>query len=200
MEDEAMAFTNLESKQIHCKVLYVGAEGAGVTSNLQSILEHTKYAENRAYISREDEIDPFFEFLPLSMGRVADFDVRLHLYAMSIKKLYRSSIPVLLRGLDAIVYVLDSRLSKTLANIQLLEDLRNIFEDLGEDTKHLATVFQYNWRDHPEAMPVELLRAEFNPAMIADVESAAALGVGTMETLEILGGLLIDQLSQQHGK
>lgn len=195
-----MAFTNLESKQIHCKVLYVGAEGAGVTSNLQSILEQTKYAENRAYISREDEIDPFFEFLPLSMGAVAGFDVRLHLYTMSVKKLYRSSIPVLMRGLDAIVYVLDSRLSKTLENIQLLEDVKHLLADLGEDPKNLATVFQYNWRDHPEAMPLDLLRAEFNPTLIADVESAAASGVGTMETLEALGGLLIDQLSQQtHG-
>lgn len=195
-----MAFTNLESKQIHCKVLYVGAEGAGVTSNLQSILEQTKYAENRAYISREDEIDPFFEFLPLSMGAVAGFDVRLHLYTMSVKKLYRSSIPVLMRGLDAIVYVLDSRLSKTLENIQLLEDVKYLLADLGEDPKNLATVFQYNWRDHPEAMPLDLLRAEFNPTLIADVESAAASGVGTMETLEALGGLLIDQLSQQtHG-
>ena len=37
-----MAYANFETREIHCKVLYVGAKGSGKTENLKSIFHKTQ--------------------------------------------------------------------------------------------------------------------------------------------------------------
>ena len=68
-----MAFTNFDTKEINCKILYFGGVGSGKTENLHQILKMTSPDINSG-LMRFDKADQpvagLLEFLPISLGYV----------------------------------------------------------------------------------------------------------------------------------
>lgn len=192
-----MAFTNLEEKKIFCKVLYLGIPSAGISSNFQSIYRETAHKLNQSRLICQPEQPAFFEFLPIGMGDVLGFEFRLHLFSAPLQSLYQTSQSLLFKGVDAVVFVIDSRVSVFMENVQFLSDAPDIFSKHGSNLLTLPRVYQFNKRDHNEALPIEVLRSELNPGKLPDVEACAHKNLGTMECLVKVSGLLIDQLVKQ---
>ncbi|MCX6123955.1 MAG: gliding-motility protein MglA [Proteobacteria bacterium] len=191
-----MAFTNFESKEIHCKVIYFGAPGSGKTANLKSIFTSTSAEVQSGLIELQDEGGStlFFDFLPLSLGRIRDFHLKLHLFTIPLNSLYQTVPSVILKGVDGFVFVADSRVECMADNAEYLQRCRKIFLDEGFNVTELPRVIQYNKRDLPGAVPVEILRQELNPSGTLDFEAVATKGKGVVETLEGLARLMTKHL------
>jgi signal recognition particle receptor subunit beta len=193
-----MAFTNFESKEIHCKVIYFGAPSCGKTSNLRSIFRATSAEVQSGLLELQEEgsTTSYFDFLPLSLGRFKDFHLKLHLFTLPMNSLYQTVPSVILKGVDGIVFVADSRVESLAENFEYLQLCKKILMDEGYNFAELPRVFQYNKRDLPGAVSVSILRQELNPSSVPDFESIATKGDGVVETLEGLARLMTSRLEE----
>lgn len=194
-----MAFTNFDTREINCKVLYVGPRGAGKTANLRSIYTNTS-AEVKAGLMELDEGEGptrFFDFLPVSVGQLRDFHIKLHLFTLPENALYESVNTVLLKGVDGIVFVADSTMERMPDNIASLGRARDLLAEAGLNPADLPMVIQYNKRDVPDALDVDVMRQELNPANLPEHESIATRHAGTMETLQLMAKSVLRRLAFQ---
>jgi signal recognition particle receptor subunit beta len=191
-----MAYANFETREIHCKVLYLGAPGAGKTANLRSI-----YRRSSIRLTREpaefiaDNFAPY-EFIPLSLGQLKDFHVKLHVYTMPEHGLYPTFNMVLLKGIDGLVFVVDSCLSALQENLDSWQHTKELLTQEGINFSALPRVIQYNKRDHEEAIALDVLKQELNPNGLADIEAVATQHIGTLETIQKISGLILDELGK----
>ncbi|MBC7660301.1 MAG: gliding-motility protein MglA [Chitinophagaceae bacterium] len=191
-----MAYANFETREIHCKILYVGAKGSGKTENLKSIYHKTQVRLTHEPMTFEDKLNAPFEFIPLSIGQLKDFHVKLHIYTLPEHNLYPTFNMVVTRGIDGLVFVVDSSLSALQDNIDAWVKLKETLTQEGYNLSALPRVLQYNKRDEPDALTLEALRSEFNTHGLADVEAVATQHLGTMETVQKISGLVLDELGK----
>jgi signal recognition particle receptor subunit beta len=192
-----MAFTNFETKEINCKIVYFGPRAAGKTANLRSVYSQTS-AEVRSgllELGEQDGPTTFFDFLPISLGQVRDFHLKLHLFTLPANPLYESVASVVLRGLDGVVFVADSRIEALPENIEVWDSMRRIVTKEGYAFTDVPKVVQYNKRDIKDAVPIDILRSELNSVQAPEHEAIATQSIGTMETLQSMAKLVIKQLS-----
>jgi signal recognition particle receptor subunit beta len=191
-----LSFINYTSKEINCKLVYCGAGLGGKTINVQHIYEHTQ-DEGRGRLvtlSTENERTLFFDFLPLSVGEVRGYQTRFHLYTIPGQTFYELSRQFILKGVDGIVFVVDSQSERIEANIESYEQLKKSLEHQGYDIDKVPLVFQYNKRDLPGALSIEELERTFNPTHRPYIEAVASRGEGVMETLQNISQMIIRDL------
>jgi len=192
-----MAFTNFETKEINCKIIYFGPRGAGKTENLRSIYKNSS-ADVRNGLIELDEgqgATRFFDFLPLSMGQVRDFHLKLHLFTLPANPLYESVQSVILKGVDGFVFVADSRVEAMADNVDGMSAARRILAAQGYNVSDMPRVIQYNKRDLGDVLPLELLRQELNPGQLPDQKAIASQSIGTMETLQAMAKLVLKKIA-----
>ena len=155
-----MSFINYSSREINCKLVYYGPGLCGKTTNLQYIYAKTSPDAKGKMISlaTETERTLFFDFLPLSLGEIRGFKTRFHLYTVPGQVFYDASRKLILKGVDGVVFVVDSQIERMEANIESLDNLRTNLGEQGYDLDKLPYVIQYNKRDLPNAAPIEQLR------------------------------------------
>lgn len=192
-----MAFTNFDSKEINCKIVYFGCQGSGKTSNLRSIYSSTSQDIQSGLLEFEtDEYDKkFFDFLPVSLGHVNDFHIKLHLYTLPHNPLYETVVSTILKGIDGFVFVVDSRFDSMGDNIEAFLHAKRLLSEDGLNPNDLPSVIQYNKRDVQGAVSIEKLRQEFNPLNTADCESIATEDQGTMDTVQKMAKLVLKKLA-----
>ncbi len=190
-----MTFINHNTREINCKVVYYGCGLSGKTTNLQYIYDKTSESSRGKLISlsSENERTLFFDFLPLDAGEIRGFKTRFHLYTIPGQSFYEVSRQFILKGVDGIVFVIDSQRERLEANLESYESLEANLDSHGYDIKKIPLVFQYNKRDLPTAVPVVELSQTFNRLGAKEIEAVAAKGVGVFETLtEITKQILLD--------
>ena len=194
-----MAFTNFDTKEINCKILYLGSEGSGKSANLQKILEMISPEVKSGLLERRPgakQAQGLFEFLPISLGYVKDYHLKLHLYTLPQNSLYETVPSIILKGIDGFVFVADSTIEKLGANIASLEESKKILSTEGILPSAVPAVMQYNKRDLPSITPIEVMRAELNTARIPEVEASAHKGHGVMETLKLVSQQVIRNIAE----
>ena len=191
-----MSFVNPVSKEVNCKIVYVGTGLSGKTTNLQYIYENTQTdrAGKLVSLSTENERTLFFDFLPLSVGEVRGYKTRFHLYTIPGQTFYEVSRDFILKGVDGVVYVVDSDPGRLDANLEAWEQFQQALARQGYDLSRIPLVFQYNKRDLPDALSLEDLELTFNPAKKPYFEAVANRGHGVMETLENISQMVMDAL------
>jgi mutual gliding-motility protein MglA len=194
-----MAFTNFETKEINCKIIYFGPHGSGKTENLRSVYSNTSAEVRSGLLELEDGegSTQFFDFLPVSMGYVKDFHLKLHLFTLPTNSLYESVSSVILKGVDGFVFVADSRVESMVNNVEALKNAKRFLSEEGYNVAELPRVFQYNKRDLQDLLPVDVLRSELNPGGVSDHEAVATDSIGTMETLQTMAKSVINKISSQ---
>ena len=191
-----MAFTNYDTKEINCKILYFGPTRSGKTTSLQSIYSQTSDLDT-GVIEFEQQLGktPFFDFLPISLGYVKDFHLKLHLFTLPVQSLYQTVVSTILKGVDGFVYVADSSVSAMNDNIKTLEISRTLMKEEGANLSEIPIVLQYNKRDLEDAVPIAILQKELNPGQAQFFETVAHQSRGTVETLQGIGKQVIRKLS-----
>jgi signal recognition particle receptor subunit beta len=193
-----MSFINYSSREINCKIVYYGPGLCGKTTNLQYIYARTNPEAKGKMISlaTETERTLFFDFLPLSLGEIRGFKTRFHLYTVPGQVFYDASRKLILKGVDGVVFVVDSQIERMEANIESLDNLRYNLQEQGYDLDKLPYVVQYNKRDLPNVSPVEQLRELFNPDNVPEFEAVATTGFGVFNTLKAVAKLVLTELKR----
>jgi signal recognition particle receptor subunit beta len=191
-----VSFINRTSKEVNLKIIYCGTGLCGKTTNVQHIYEQTQPEQRGKLLklSAENERTLFFDFLPLSVGPMNGYKARFHLYTIPGQTFYDLSRQFILRGVDGVVFVVDSQSERMEANIESYEALEKSLEFQGYDINKLPLVFQYNKRDVMGAMPVRELEATFNPVKRPHFEAVASRGEGVMETLHSISQWIVSEL------
>ncbi len=191
-----MSFINYSTKEVNCKIVYVGTGLSGKTTNVQYIYEQTAQDLRGKFFAgnTENERTLFFDFLPLGVGDVRGYKTRFHLYTIPGQTFYEVSQQFILKGVDGVIFVVDSQAERMESNLESFEILTRNLERQGYDPNKLPLVFQYNKRDLPSALPVKELEQTFNPGRKPSFEAVASRGDGVMETLQSVTQWVIREL------
>jgi hypothetical protein len=98
-----------------------------------------------------------------------------------------------------VVFVADSQEPMLDANLDALANLRENLEANEIDAEQIPTVLQYNKRDLPNALSVDVLNERLNPRGWPHFEACAKSGVGVEETLKGVTGLVFRSLAAKYG-
>jgi signal recognition particle receptor subunit beta len=193
-----VSFINFAAREINCKVVYYGAGLGGKTTNLQWVFDQTAGKAGGKMISLATETDRtlFFDFLPLDLGTVRGFKTRFHLYTVPGQVFYDASRKLILRGVDGVVFVVDSQGERMDANLEALENLQENLKEHGYDFMKIPYVVQLNKRDLPSAMPVDELKKALVRKGEPVFEAIAFKGVGVFETLREVGRQVLTELKK----
>ncbi len=160
-----MSMINYASREINCKLVYYGPGLGGKTTNLEHVYQ--KVAPNTrgkmVSLATETERTLFFDFLPVDLGTIRGFKTRFHLYTVPGQVYYNASRKLILKGVDGVVFVADSQLERTEANIESMQNLYDNMAEYGYDLTKIPFVVQYNKRDLPNAAPIEEMQSQLNP-------------------------------------
>ena len=191
-----MAITNQIAKEMHCKIVYYGPSLGGKTTNLQWVYQKTSgqgQGELMAFNSNPERT-LFFDFLPLNVGEIHGQKIRFHLYTVPGQVVYEASRRLVMRNLDAVVFVADSQLERMDENIENMKNLERDLEYQGQNIRQIPLVIQYNKRDLPNIASVAELRAALNRYNAPDFEATASIGRGVLETLKTASKSIITTL------
>ncbi len=195
-----MAFINYSSREIQLKIVYYGAALCGKTTNLVTLHKQITHAQKGELVSLATDADRtlFFDFLSLNTKTLPGFTTRFQLYTVPGQAIYNTTRQLVLKGVDGIVFVVDSHWDKMADNV---ESFANLQENLIENHLSLVQipyVLQYNKRDIPNAAPVNYLEYTFNNRANRALafEGVAATGVGVLETLNAAARLLLAKYSK----
>jgi signal recognition particle receptor subunit beta len=191
-----VAIINEETNEIHLKILLVGAQGCGKTTNLQSLYKQTAgdLATRLFDLHGLANHNPFFDFLPLSLGKHQNYDVRAHLYTLPHHDLLPTMNQSLLAGADGAVFVVDSRISRLSANEDQYRRLKDSVRLAHKSFNDFSIVVQFNHRDDPNAIPVNALRIAFQIENSPSFEAVAVQDIGTVECLDSLTDMILNQM------
>jgi hypothetical protein len=110
---------------------------------------------------------------------------------------YNATRKLVLKGADAIVFVVDSEVGKLEENKESLTNLRANLAELGLSLDNIPWVIQYNKRDLPNVYTIEELNSEVNPGgRIPTFEAAATDGRGVFETFRGISHLLMEKVTR----
>ena len=192
-----MSLINYSTREINCKIVYYGPGLGGKTTNVQYVYSRVSPETKGRLVSLATEMDRtlFFDFLPLDLGPIKGFRTRFHLYTVPGQVYYDASRRLILRGVDGIIFVADSLISRFEANV---ESLYNLHENLAEHDLKLENVpfaLQYNKRDLKDIIPVADLQDEMNPQGYPAFEAIATQGVGVFDTLKSVSKMVLRKLA-----
>lgn len=192
-----MLFINYAAREINLKIVYYGPGLSGKTTNVKYIFAKTDPERRGALLRLETESDRtlFFDFLPLTVGKVGGFSVRFHLYSVPGQIFYAAARKLVMRGADAVIFVADSQAGRFEANIESLENMRADIAEHG--LEGVTCAVQYNKRDSPTALPVGELRAALNLDGLPEWEAVASEGTGVFDTLRGVTRLVMTRLRDQ---
>ncbi len=194
-----MAFFNYATMQMAAKVVYYGPGLCGKTTNLQYIYNKTAPRSRGEMVSLETESDRtlFFDLLPLEVGVIAGFRTRFQLYTVPGQVFYGETRRMVLKGVDGVVFVADSQIPVLDANLESLRDLEHNLSEMGLSLDQIPIVMQYNKRDLPSVLPVDVMQKALNPKGWPYVEASAIKGAGVFDTLKGISRLTLAQLTSK---
>jgi mutual gliding-motility protein MglA len=181
-----VALTNQIAKEIHCKIVYYGPSLGGKTTNVQWIYEKTSgqsKSEMMAFNSNPERT-LFFDFLPMNGGEIHGQKIRFHLYSVPGQVVYEATRRLVMRNVDAIIFVADSQLERMDENIENMKNLERDLDYQGQNIRQVPLVIQYNKRDLYNIASVAEMRAALNRYNAPDFEAVASIGRGVLEPLK----------------
>ncbi len=197
-----MVLFNYSTKELTAKVVYYGPGLCGKTTNLQWIHEKLPIKNKGKMLSLATETDRtlFFDFLPIEIGSIRGMKTRIQLYTVPGQVFYNATRRMVLKGADAVVFVCDSQEAMLDANLESFENMRQNLEANEIDPDEIPIVLQYNKRDLPNALPIEILNERMNPHNYPFCEAIAVTGAGVEDTLKAVTKLVFKSLSAKYGE
>ena len=194
-----MTTINYAFREISCKIVYYGAALCGKTTNLQYIHNSIpqKFRGELVSLATEQDRTLFFDFLSLDLGEVKGFNTKFQLYTVPGQVFYNATRKLVLRGVDGIVFVVDSQKERFKDNLDSLDNLKENLKEYEYDLNNLPWVIQYNKRDLFEINTIDELQSAINLSKVPHYESVATTGIGVKETLKGISSLILKKLSSE---
>jgi len=194
-----MVLFNYAIREITAKIVYYGPGLCGKTTNLQFIHEKLDPGARGKLLSLATDGDRtlFFDFLPIEMGSVNNYKVRFQLYTVPGQVHYNATRKLVLKGVDAVVFVADSQLSMVERNRESFENLVENLAENGYELARVPVVIQLNKRDLPNVASHGELVAAMGVEGFTVVEAVASRGDGVFDTLKAVVKLTLGRLRSQ---
>ena len=186
-----MPFIDLKKRVAQVKIVYYGPGRGGKTTNLEYV--YGKFSDRMqtemVSIKTQGDRTLFFDFLPVDMGKIAGFDVKVQLYTVPGQVKYNATRKVVLRGVDGLVFVADSLEATRKKNILSLKNLHENLAFYDVSISKIPLVLQYNKRDLAQQgiplLSVETLEKDLNSELkVPSFEASALVGTNVVLTLK----------------
>ena len=193
-----MVVVSYSGREINAKIVYYGPGLSGKTTNLEKIYDSVPESNRGRMVSMKTQTDRtlFFDLLPLDLGELSGMKTRFLLYTVPGQVYYNATRKLVLKGVDALVFVADSTPDKMAENRESLTNLEQNLKSYGLDLKTIPWVMQFNKRDLPEALPVAQMNKDLNRWGVPTFEAQAANGTGVFETLRGVSKILLGKISK----
>ncbi|MBC8393646.1 MAG: GTPase domain-containing protein [Deltaproteobacteria bacterium] len=198
-----MAFVNLKKKEVQVKIVYYGPGRGGKTTNLEYVHQALKQRVQSEMVAIKTHGDRtlFFDFLPIDVGKIKNYDVRIQLYTVPGQVKYDATRRLVLRGVDGIVFVADSMALRREKNIISLKNAQENLTAYKKSIFKIPLVLQYNKRDlEDQGIPIlsiEELEKDLNSQLkVASFEASALAGTNVVTTLKKIIALTMASLSK----
>jgi len=186
-----MAIFNFKKREIECKIVYYGPGRCGKTTNMEYIFKTFKKQVIGEMVSIDTEGDRtlFFDFLPIGLGKIKGFDIKVQVYTVPGQVQYRSTRKLVLKGVDGVIFVADSLAVRREKNMLSLKDLQYNLKEYGLNIFKIPLVMQHNKRDLTEQgfpiMSVEQMEKDLNRQLkVPSFPASAIIGQGVGATLK----------------
>jgi signal recognition particle receptor subunit beta len=186
-----MALFNHSTRELTAKIVYYGPGLCGKTTNLKVLHGRLERAQAGKLLSLSTAQDRtiYFDLLPVELGNIKGYTVRFQLCTVPGQVFYNETRKIVLRGVDGLVFVVDSQWSMLSHNLESFQNLRENLHDEKISLESLPLVIQYNKRDLPSSLSVEALQDSLNFHSYPFVEAVASEGVGVAETFKLVSKL-----------
>jgi signal recognition particle receptor subunit beta len=188
---------NFARKEISFKIVYYGPAMSGKTTNLRYIYTALpqKIKGNFTSIATETERTLFFDFLPLELGTIKGFTIRLSLYTVPGQFIYKLTRKSVLKSCDGIIFVADSQKRRKEENIESFIDMMENLKEFGESLETVPIIIQYNKRDLNYILRIEELEESLNSEkQFESYETIATRGEGVIDTLKGITRLVVSRM------
>ncbi len=179
-------FINWKTRELNVNIVYYGPGLSGKTTNLEQIHIHMNAATRSDLFTLNTHEDRtiFFDFLQLEVGTIGGLKPKFGLYTVPGQVYYEATRQAVLRRADGVVFVVDSQPARLEDNRQSWMDLGRHLAAMGHHLPQFPCVIQFNKRDLPQALPVQVLQQALGVAGYPSFEAAAIQGRGVPETLQ----------------
>ncbi|MBU0987118.1 MAG: GTPase domain-containing protein [Proteobacteria bacterium] len=199
-----MALINPKKKEVQVKLVYYGPGRGGKTTNLEHIYDkfQNRIKGKLTAIKTYGDRTLFFDFLPLDIGVVKGYNIKMQFYTVPGQVKYKATRRLVLRGVDGVVFVADSMALRRQMNIVSLMDLKENLATFDKDIFKIPLVLQYNKRDLEKEgirlLSNETLEKDLNQELKAPSFAASALkGHNVVETMKKAISLTVASLQEK---
>jgi len=193
-----MSFINENTKEINCKIVYFGPALSGKSTTLRHIYGDASKGSGKGMISlaQDDDRTLYFDFVPLSLGKIGDYTVRLHLYTIPGETGYQQSRALISKGVDGVVFVADSQLTRMEDNLKSLAALTEILRAEGQDWHLMPFTFAFNKRDLSRVVPAKEMSRYLNADKREEFETVAIRGDGVLDAFRSVSVQVLKDLKE----
>jgi signal recognition particle receptor subunit beta len=199
-----MAIFNIKKRELECKIVYYGPGRSGKTTNMEYIYKTYKKQVVGEMVSVDTEGDRtlFFDFLPMGLGQIKGFDIKVQVYTVPGQVQYKSTRKLVLKGVDGVIFVADSLAVRREKNMLSLKDLQHNLKEFGINIVKIPLIMQHNKRDLTgqgvPVMTIEQMERDLNRQLkMPSFPASAIIGEGVGATLKECLKLTLLSLKKQ---
>lgn len=193
-----MARLDHDARALGATLLLIGPRGAGASSLLRTIRARVPAERRPGDPARAGATaDPLLDWLPLDLGVIGGWQVRVDCYAVSSRSNYDTTRRVLLEDADGLMFVLDSQAARLDDNLAALRTVQEQLLDREGRVRDLPQVCCYTKQDLPEELLLAppALDAALNPRGAPSFAVRTLAGDNVLESLHALVTLVMRRLA-----
>jgi signal recognition particle receptor subunit beta len=182
-----MARLDHERRALTATLVIYGAPKAGKTTILHCIQDRVA-PERRggaAPFGTDSGVATLLDWLPLDLGMIAGWQVRVHLYAIPGQRHADATRRLILGDADGVLFAADAQAVRLADNITALRSLHDNLDDHDGRPRDVPVVFLYTKSDLPAELLLTraALNQELNPHGQPEFACSALRGEGVLEAL-----------------
>lgn len=193
-----MARLDHDRRALSATILLVGPRCGGTSALLRTIRARVPAERRPGDPAREGATaDPLLDWLPLDLGVIGGWQVRIDCYAVAGRGRYDTTRRLLLEEADGVLLVFDSQAARLDDNLAALHALQEQLLDREGGIRDLPQVCCYTKQDLPEELILAppALDAALNPRGAPSFAVRALTGENVLEALHALVTLVMRRLA-----
>lgn len=136
------AFIHEQRREVNAKIVYLGPGGARASVLfVHSRLDPATLGATLAERVGENDLEAF-DFTPAARPGAEGYSVRYHVFSADSGVLGAAALQLLLRKIDALVFVADGRRDALTANAEAFTAVRRTSAAIGDDPSELPLVWR----------------------------------------------------------
>ncbi len=181
---------------VRFKVVYHGIAMSGKTTNIEQLARRSGL--DVLSFDTKEEKTLVFDYVTKKLN-LEGFTLTFSIYTIPGQDIYSDIRRMVMRGADAVVFVVDSSEKMLSENRKFITTLEEDLRTYGKNLEETPVVVQYNKRDLPDALPIDVLMKEVYIPGKKTVEAVAIKGEGVEETFNLITEELVRMFRKMIG-